>query len=236
MEDGLGVSGVAAASGYSVQQVRQLEARGVIAPATRQPNGYRVFTAEHVRDLRAYRQLAHAVGPVAARRVMREVRTLPAGEATAAVLALHTGLAAEREQALAARDALRAIRDEAATDATPTEADSMSITELSQALGVRSSTLRFWEQQGLVRPERIPTRAGSARHYPVAAAREARIVAALRAAGYRIPEVTRAITALRELDDVAESLEALDARLEQITHRTLFLMRASATLADVVTP
>ena len=61
---------VAAASGYSVQQVRDLEALGVIPAATRAPNGYRQFAAEHVRGLRAYRDLARAVGAVEARRLV----------------------------------------------------------------------------------------------------------------------------------------------------------------------
>ena len=36
-------SGLAAASGYSVQQVRDLERLGVTPPAKRQPNGYHHF-------------------------------------------------------------------------------------------------------------------------------------------------------------------------------------------------
>ena len=37
----------------------------------------------------------------------------------------------------------------------------MTITELAAALGVRASTLRFWEQEGLVSPDRV-TRCGHA--------------------------------------------------------------------------
>lgn len=52
---------VASAAGCSAQQVRDLEARGVIPVAVGSPNGYRWFTADHVRHLRAYRDLAYAV-------------------------------------------------------------------------------------------------------------------------------------------------------------------------------
>ncbi|WP_408896720.1 MerR family transcriptional regulator [Nocardioides sp. R1-1] len=225
---------VAAASGYSPQQVRNLEALGVIAPAARTPSGHRRFSAEHVRDLVAYRDLASAVGPVVARRVMRDVRTLPTQEATALVGSLHTGLVGERTQALAARSALLAISGEADTDAPAADPDAMTITELSDALGVRASTLRFWEQEGLVAAERVVTRAGTARRYPLAAIREARIVVALRAAGYRVPEVRIAIAALRELGDTAGSLEALDARLATIAQRMLVLLRAGSVLAELV--
>lgn len=225
---------VAAEAGCSVQQVRDLEALGVIPAATRSANGYRQFSEVHVRSLHAYGRLAHAVGPVEARRVMRELRRQPADEAVALLGRLHVGLHREREQALAARRALESIRDEATTDAAAVEADSMTITQLSQALGVRSSTLRFWERAGLVAPQRVATRAGTARLYPVTAIREARITAALRAGGYRIPEVRAAIGAIRDLGEVDRTVAALDARLQAIAERSLSLLRAGTLLADLI--
>ncbi|GED98696.1 MerR family transcriptional regulator [Gordonia crocea] len=225
---------VAAAAGYSVQQVRDLEALGVVGPAARTGSGYRQFSPEHVRGLRAYRDLAHAVGPVDARRALRQIRRDPPDRAAALVGEFHSRLNREREQTLAARAALESISAEAATDAPPAAGDAMTITELSQALGVRASTLRFWESVGLVAPERVPTAAGTARRYPVRAIREARITAALRAGGYRIPEVMQAITAIRELPDVATSLAALDARLQAISQRALALLRAGALIAEII--
>nr|WP_189038696.1 MerR family transcriptional regulator [Streptomyces daqingensis] len=227
---------VAAASGYSVQQVRDLEAVGVLPEVERAPNGYRQFSATHVRALRAYRQLAYAVGPVEARRTMRRLNRHPPELGAATAGALHVRLHDERAQALAARHALEAVRAEAATDAEPGTADSMTITELSQALGVKASTLRFWEKSGLVAPDRITTRAGTARRYPLPAIREARVTAALRAGGYRIPDVRRAVTAVRELGDVSHSLAALDTRLEDIAARTLALLRAGTLLAGIIEP
>lgn len=232
----LTVSAVATATGYSVQQIRDLERRGVIASAVRADNGYRQFSATAIHDLRAYRDLAHAVGPVEARRTMHAIRALPAGEAATLVCSLHIGLNGEREQALVARRALEAIQGETETEAAPVEADAMTITELSRALGVRTSTLRFWEKEGLVKPQRITNRTGSTRRYQLEAIREARIAAALRAAGYRIPEVRRAVVAIRDLDDVNRSLEALDTRLDSITERSLSLLRAASTLAQIIQP
>lgn len=225
---------VVASTGYSAQQVRDLEAAGVIPAAVRRTNGYRDFSPVHVRDLRAYRDLARAVGPVDARRAMVDVRALGRGEAASLVCGLHGRLAREREQVLAARAALEAISAEATTDAPPVEADAMTITELSHALGVRASALRFWEKAGLVSPERIVTRAGTARRYHLAAVREARITAALRAAGHRVPDVQRAIAAIREIGDVSRSLDALDGRLEDIARRSIALLRAGAVLATII--
>lgn len=230
MDERLGTAAVAAASGYSVQQVRDLEAIGVLTPARRAANGYREFTARHVRDLRAYRNLAAAVGPVRARQALRDLRTLPRDRAAALIGSYHVALARERDDALAAQRALRTIRAEASVEAPPVPADSMTITELADALGVRASTLRFWEKVGLVTPDRV----GTTRRYPLHAIRAARITAALRAAGYRIPDVQEAMAAIHRLRDVADPLAALAARIDAIAGRMLALLRAGNDLADII--
>lgn len=250
----LRTSDVARATGWSVQQVRDLEALGVLPPAGRSSNGYRTFGDEHVLALRAYRGLATAVGPVVARAVLREVRTLPLPDAAARVGALHVTLARERDEALVARRALLAIRAEGGptgetgpdeggpsanvpAGAAGDEDDVLTITGLAAALGVRASTLRHWEREGLVAPERVATRAGThgARAYPPAAVREARITAALRSAGYPVPAVRETIAALRRLDDVAPTLAALGARLDAIARRTVALLAAGSDVARLLT-
>jgi len=244
----LRTSDVARAAGCSVQQVRDLEALGVLPPAGRSGNGFRTFGDEHVLALRAYRGLAAAVGPVVARRVLRDARSLGLDEAVALVSGLHVTLARERDEALAARRALLVIRSEddpagspGSTTAGATERDGsvLTITELAAALGVRASTLRFWEHEGLLAPERVASRTGavSARRYPPEAVREARVVAALRAAGYRVPDVRHAIDALRGTTgpaDAADPLAALDARLDAIARRTLALLEAGHDVARLL--
>ncbi|WP_305091404.1 MerR family transcriptional regulator [Prescottella sp. R16] len=232
--DGIGVSAVAAATGYSVQQIRDLEALGVLAAARRGSNGYRRFSPQHVRDLHTYRDLVDAVGPVAARRTLVDVRALPDDAAAALVCSLHSGLERERARTLAARAALDAIRTEVSTDAPAVAGDDMSVGELSDALGVRASTLRFWESAGLLTPERTTTATGSVRRYPLPVIRDARIVAALRAAGYPIPAVRTIVTDLRELGDLETSRAVLDARIVEIGRRMLALLRAGAVLAAIV--
>lgn len=234
----LTTAAVSSASGYSVQQIRDLEAQGVIPPARRAANGYREFSGEHVRALRAYRNLAEAIGPVRARGALREVRALPPDQAVALVNSFHVTLAHERDDALAAQRALRLIRaeasEEASDEAAPTSADAMTITELAGALGVRASTLRFWEKIGLVTPDRVTSRVGAARRYPLPAIREARITATLRAAGYRIPDVQNAMRSIRQLQDVDEHYRALENHVDAIARRTLALLRAGADLADII--
>jgi DNA-binding transcriptional MerR regulator len=146
-------------------------------------------------------------------------------------------LAREREEALRAQQALRAIQAEADTPEfeqdVEQDSDAMTITELSRALGVRASTLRFWEQEGLVTPERVTSL--QARRYDLSAIRTARIVTALRSAGYGIPAVREIVGSLHRLDGTEEAERVLGERLDGIALRTVGLLRAGADLATVVT-
>lgn len=225
-------SQVAAASGYSAQQVRDLERLGVIPTSIRQGNGYRRFATVHLTALRAYRDLAISVGPVVARATMRDIRRVPHDEAVARIVALHAGLARRREDALAALRALDSIVDESADDAPAVLGDSMSITELSTALGVRASTLRFWETEGLVTPDRDERL--SARRYAPDAVRDARIVATLRAGGYGIPAIHSVMVSLRDLDRAGDARAALRYQLSDIAARSVALLRAGARLAELL--
>ncbi|GBP99605.1 MerR family DNA-binding transcriptional regulator [Streptomyces spongiicola] len=219
-------------SGYSPQQVRDLERLGVIPSAARSDNGYRCYTAAHVHALRSYRGLAAAVGPVAARAMLPELRTATLTEAASAVSALHVRLAREREEALRAQEALLAVRAEAGESAFARESDAMTITELAGALGVRPSALRFWEQEGLLTPERVTSL--RARRYGLPAIRTARIVAALRSAGYGVPEVRDIVGSLDGLAGFEETRRLLGDRLDRIAARSVALLRAGADLAAVV--
>lgn len=224
----LSTGGLARATGYSVQQVRDLERLGVIPPATRARNGYRGFSERHVRALGSYRGLAAAVGPVEARRILAALPGLPRDEAVAAIGRLHVDLTRARDETLAALRALDLIRGEPA-DAS--DDDAMTITELAAALGVRASTLRFWEDEGLLAPERVGSL--GARRYPVGAVRDARIVAALRAAGTRIPEVRALVTTLHTADGDVRGV--LQSRLDAIAERQLRLLVAGADVAAGLT-
>jgi len=163
-------------------------------------------------------------------------------DAAAAIGAVHVRLARERDEALRAQQALHAIQGEAtgpdagASTAPAATADTMTITELAAALGVRTSTLRFWEQEGLAVPERVTTL--RARQYGTGAIREARIVAALRSSGYGVPAVRDVVATLRQVDGIAEGIadaeRILDGRLDQIAVRTVALLRAGADLAAVL--
>lgn len=223
---------VARRAGYSVQQVRNLERDGVLPPAMRTATGYRVYGETHVRSAVAYRALAAGAGPVEAKRIVRAVHQGPAAEALALLDAVHARLHAERGEVRLARDAARAISGEPLDDVRAS--DAMSISELAAALGVRPSTLRHWDKEQLVVPDRDP--AGGTRRYTPAQVRDARIVHQLRQAGYRIEPLRALMPELRSarrLEDVASALAARDAAIDA---RSRALLDSAAALGALLSP
>ncbi|MFP3967469.1 MerR family transcriptional regulator [Actinomadura fulvescens] len=106
----------------------------------------------------------------------------------------------------------------------------MSVSELAAALGIRPSTLRHWDAEGLV----VPDRERGTRRYTPAQVRDARIVHQLRLAGYRVPALRALMPELRRarrLEDVMSALAARDAGIEA---RSKALLDAAAALSAIL--
>lgn len=149
---GLRTIDVARRAGCSVQQVRNLEQAGVLPPTTRTPAGYRTYTETHAAAAETYTVLAVGVGPTEAKTILRAAHRSPASELLDLLDAAHARLHTERRDVALAQDAVAAISTEPIHE--PRAADSMTISELAGALGVRTSALRHWEAEGLLTPAR----------------------------------------------------------------------------------
>ncbi|MBF6224944.1 MerR family transcriptional regulator [Nocardia abscessus] len=218
---------VARRAGYSVQQIRNLERDGVLPSALRTASGYRTYGEVHLRSALAYRALAAGVGPVEAKRIIRAFHERPIAEALALIDAAHAQLDRERTDLHLAKKAAGAISAESIDDVRPS--DSMSVSELAAALGVRPSTLRHWDAEGLVVPDRVAAR--KTRRYSPAHVRDARIVQQLRGAGYRIDTLRSLMPDLPRSQGVGAALAARD---ESITARSHALFDAAAALGAVI--
>lgn len=223
---GMRTAAIVRRAGYSVQQVRNLERDGVLPAATRTASGYRSYEEIHLRSALAYRALAAGVGPVEAKKIVRAFHRDPFAEVLALLDAAHAGLDAERADLREAREAVRMISREPIEDVRGS--DSMSVSELASALGLRPSTLRHWDTERLVVPGRDQR---GTRRYTPSQVRDARIVRQLRLAGYRVeplralmPELRRS----RRLEDVASALADRDAA---ITARSRALFDGTAALS-----
>ncbi len=209
-----------------MQQIRDLERDGVLPPVPRSPSGYRGYTAEHVHAASAYRAFAAGVGPVDAKTLMRAANRGPGSELPALLDEAHARLHTERRDVALARKAAAAITAEPIDEARPS--DAMGISELADALGVRTSTLRHWDAEGLVVPHRSPGR--GARVYAPGDVRDARIVHQLRRAGYGVAPLRALMPELRRAQRWAEVLTGLAARDEAIDARSWALIRGTAAL------
>nr|WP_281174138.1 MerR family transcriptional regulator [Amycolatopsis taiwanensis] len=107
----------------------------------------------------------------------------------------------------------------------------MSISELAAALGVRPSTLRHWDAEGLAIPDRDST---GTRRYTPAQVRDARIVHQLRKAGYRIEPLRTLMPELRRTRRAEEVIAALAARDASIEARSRALLDGAAALSSVL--
>ncbi|WP_198602250.1 MerR family transcriptional regulator [Rhodococcus opacus] len=217
---------VARRAGCSVQHVRNLERDGVLPSATRTATGYRIYTDVHVQSALAYRDLAIGAGPVEARRIVRSVHTCPAATTVALLDAAHARLHTERTELALAKQAAELISTEPVDDVQAS--DWMSVSELAVALGIRPSTLRHWDAEGLVVPDREqPT--GSRRYSP-SQVRDARVVHQLRKAGYRIARLHAVMSQLGHTLGSGDIGAALAARDQATTARSRALLDATAAL------
>lgn len=212
--------------GYSVQQIRNLERDGVLPPAERSKSGYRSYREAHLHSVQAYRALAAGVGPVEAKSIMRSVHRRPVADVLALLDGAHARLDRERTELALARDAVAAIAAEPIYEVRPS--DAMSVSELASALDVRPSTLRHWDAEQLVVPERLTP--GGARRYTPTQVRDARIVHQLRAAGYRIETLRAVMPDLPSGRRLTEVNAALAARDTSIATRSRALLDAAAEL------
>ena len=226
----LSTTDVGRLAGYSPQQVRDLERLGVLPPAPRAANGYRRYDARHVIAARAYRALAGAIGPVAARTVLPVLAAGPVDDAAARIDELHAALALERRRVHEALRGLDAVLAEAAEEFD--DGDAMTIGELAQALGVRASALRHWEREELVRTTR--SEGSGARSYGALAVTEARIAAALRAGGYGIPEIRGILQEVRAHGGAGDAQRILQQRLADLARRSIALLAAAGLLHDLL--
>lgn len=221
---------VARRAGCSVQQVRNLEAVGVLPPAARTAAGYRRYADIHVQSAVAYRALAAGAGPVEAKTVMRTAHQAPVGDLLALLDSLHARLDRQRREVDDTQQAVAAISAEPMHDPRP--ADAMTVSELADALGIRASTLRHWDAEGLLVPSR--SRPGGRRIYSPEDVRDARVIHQLRQAGYGLRPLQHLLPQLRLARRHNEVGAALLLRRAQITARSRALLRGAASLEDLV--
>ena len=230
-------------AGISVQQVRNYEQAGLLPAATRSAAGYREFGESHRQALAAARALVRAYGWDDAVTIMAAVHRGDLKTAVARIDHAHAQLDRERERIQQALHAFEVVvthpldadpRMAAALAQMTRQGTPLRIGQLADLLGVRTSTLRFWEQAGLIRPSR--ERTTSYRAYDVPAARDAHLVRLLREGNFPMAIIRAALDEMHSSPDgrperVGAELNRRDAELHE---RSLARLRADATLIAYV--
>ncbi|MED4752804.1 MerR family DNA-binding transcriptional regulator [Brevibacillus choshinensis] len=145
-------SDIAKQLGISTSSLRNYEARGIVPPAGRAPNGYRVYTYEHA----AYFECIVAMSPGFGMEITSAVLSmLQRRELGAALWMINDAQAATHEDKLVLEKAVELL--EQIVSDKGGNANWMTIGEMSAAASIPASTLRYWEDKGLISSTRNET-------------------------------------------------------------------------------
>ncbi|WP_043536424.1 MerR family transcriptional regulator [Saccharomonospora cyanea] len=216
--------------GLSAQAIRNYGDAGVLPPTERSETGYRRYTPLHAQALRAFLALRRGHGHQQAVEIMRALNRGDTESAYRLVDAAHVALLAERDTRIEVATALGAL---STTTPTPVNGRPLTVGELARRLGVHPATLRTWEAEGILRPER--DRTTGYRQYGPDCVRDAEIARQLRRGGYLLHQIARFIASLREAGG-AEALSAfLDSWQHRLTTRSRDLLAGAAQLDAYLT-
>jgi DNA-binding transcriptional MerR regulator len=217
---------LAQAAQISVQQVRNYEASGFIPAVERSPSGYRRYTQQHLVALKTARHLIAGYGGLRAQQIMRAVHQGRLADALALVDERHAELAGTRaqlEQTLAALSMLATQLPET----HPRFSQRLRVGAAARLVGVRISSLRFWEQQGLLHP--IRERGSRYRLYDEQQLRRLRIVALLRQANYDFAAIRTTLDEL-ESGQPQRAVAAVEQRRSELAGLSWRCIEALAAL------
>src|SRR5688572_24921064 len=217
------ITDLARAAGLSVQQIRNYVTLGVLPPADRAPNGYRIFTARHGDALVTARVLIDGHGWQTA------VAILPAvhndGDPAAALALVDRSHAELDRERVHGRSMLQALDGELPERFRVDRP--LHIADAAAAAGARPSALRLWERRGLLAPAR--ERVTGYRAYDQTQLTRARLIVLLRRAGYPVTAVGEVIAAM-VAGDPARTRTALTSRLRELGEASVRRARATAAL------
>lgn len=139
--------------------------------------------------------------------------------------ASHVALLTERDTRTEVAKALGSL---STAMPTPVHGRPLTVGELARRIRVHPATLRTWETQGILHPER--DRATGYRRYGPDCVRDAEIARQLRRGGYPLSQVAQFIESLREAGG-ADALRAfLDSWQDRLTARGRNLLAGAAQL------
>ena len=225
VEDPLRTTDLARAARISVQQVRNYEAAGLLPIVARSRSRYRLYSARHLAALLTARKLIEGFGNESTRVIMQAVHGGRIAEALAVIDERHVQLARTRAQLETTRRALDVLATQPPAGAM--HGRRLTVSEAAQAVGVRPSAVRFWEQHGLLHPLR--DRGNRYRLYDERQMRRLRVVALLRDADHDFDAIRLTLQEL-EGGQPQRTLAAIARREQALTERSWRCLEGAAAL------
>ncbi|WP_429426408.1 TioE family transcriptional regulator [Nocardia sp. GAS34] len=215
--------------GLSAQAIRNYDDAGILPTTARSETGYRRYTPLHAQALRAFLTLRSGHGHQQATEIMRAVNQGDAESAYRLIDAAHVALRTERSTRTEVAAALGTLSTGTPRIAGPP----LTVGELARRLGVHPATLRTWESEGILHPER--DKATGYRTYGPDAVRDAEIARQLRRGGYPLRQVAQFLDSLHEAGGPEALSTFLDSWQDRLTTRSRNLLAGAAQLDAYLT-
>lgn len=220
--------------GMSAQTIRVYESWGLIPASVRGPNGYRQYTQLHLQALEAVRSMAAAYGIKDTATIMNAVHRREIETALELIDAIHGAFHRERQETKETVSVLRSITGEekGVTKNNIRTYDNWHIRKVANHLGIRESTLRFWESEGLIEP--IRQSSSGYRLYNAETIRMIRVIHNLRKANYGLDAIRPVLSELKD-GNPERALEVAENRLFDLMERSRRGVLAMGALSAYIT-
>ncbi|MEF3302790.1 MerR family transcriptional regulator [Paenibacillus sp. GYB003] len=137
----------------SPSTLRNYEAKGLIPPAERSANGYRMYTDLHAAYLECIQAMAPSFGMEVTTKVLHGLRHDMSYDALWAVRKKEVALYEEKVKLAQIIEDIRQVMKE---NNSPGAMERFAIHEVSEMTKISKSTIRYWEQAGYVKADRDP--------------------------------------------------------------------------------
>lgn len=208
---------------------------GILPPAARSATGRRQYGPRHLHAILAARAMQAGYGWQTGNRILRRVQQGDVAGALEMVDRCHAALHEGHRQVERTLETLRVIAAATQEDAsaTPQRRSArrgetvLRVGEAAQEVGVRVSSLHFWEAQGLLHPRRAQE--SGYRLYDRTQLARLRVVKVLREAGHGFEAIRATLDELGAGRPEA-ALTAIERRREELTRASERCARATAAL------
>lgn len=223
---------IAMLGGVHPNTVRFYEEMGLLPPVERKPNGYRVFTDRHLRQIRLIRTaLRSEILAAGLREMVLSILKSAANEDGTALTKAYQyrqDIMAEKgraEEAIAIIDTMLHPSSQDDSTAVP-----RTRREMAMLLGITPDVLRDWERNGLIN---VPCDANGHRLYGTRQMRRLKVIRTLRNANYSQMAILRMLTQLvAGRENLRAALDTPGPEEDIITATDRYLTALDGALSD----